>query len=1092
MTTTNFRRPLPVDDCPRLEFPALLERFPHLRQAMRDEYDEEDDDSELLERFDGEQVLLIEGDAELDAAWLQSVADAGVNHVAITGSARADSPPRALLYVGGDLHCHDWQASAESSLVVDGRIVARDCVVFFADDDEATRQPRPARIETPWLFSWFFSIEPLQLSPDTAVFILADHDHGQSLKQTLPNPVINWHEAIHLLRDELQYVVEAHWHDAHSWRLDAIREALAAGRPVLRDGVSLAALPICQRAEDLARIGERRAAYLQLRRAAAIAPAFYRVHARRVDLLFEAGAFEQALACARRAADLFPARQTALADGALNDGALAALRAQRFDDAIEIATRSLARHTGEELAKTRATAHRLRGEALFRRGDADAARRDLEAAIALNPRQNGARWMLGLWHHLHGDASCSRELHDAAAGDDDKFAPAYDTHRDTDFLHAAATRVDWDDADLDAEAPAAPDEAFWRRLIEASGPGELVRVPVALRSGSLCLAAVSAAPAGRADFAVSIPAAVFTREMALELARRSAANLAWIPPSLVDKALCLATPEGQGFELAQVPADLIDADICRHAIRAGERIANIPPAHVDTELCREAVARHVYDIDHVPPALRTEDLYVLAIAHGGCYYIENHLPSRWRTNAMFKRAIGLHKAALDGIPGKLFDAELFAHAQALYGQDADWPAIVERHGQAACRSNEYGKAAEHCWRVFWDEPFMLAEIARDGYNLAPYDIPPELFTPAITEACHRHEKIHLDRIPPAFVTEAMCESFIREYADLLREVPLERRSVDVCRIAVIHERAQLAAVPAALHAEVMDELLGHLPPGGVAPEGLLARAGLKFGRGKPAVASWKLLERGRGELMREAPDFARAEADLRAVAASPVAEDEAEAQALRDEAQYLLGYIAYRQGRTDDAEALRRRAGRGEDWDAYAGFDPKAGKPTANFEAASFDRAMHETERATESGDLAAAWEAVIEAERLLTSAGVQEPAAWAHVLDKQRWLSFELGRLDVNEAVCRAAVARLGPVPLWAYLPGDNTVRHTLRSALHRLAMLTLDADPPASLAALQEAQAQMRRVWSLRGPTEDDDVLEPFREGRDRLRERIAATEG
>src|SRR6185436_18912587 len=146
------------------------------------------------------------------------------------------------------------------------------------------------------------------------------------------------------------------------------------------------------------------------------------------------------------------------------------------------------------------------------------------------------------------------------------------------------------------------------------------------------------------------------------------------------------------------------------------------------------------------------------------------------------------------------------------------------------------------------------------------------------------------------------------------------------------------------------------------------------------------------------------------------------------------------------AEALRRASGYPGDWSAYAHFDPKAGKQTADFDAAAFDRTMHELELSIETHDLETAWASAGDAERLLAASGVQESAAWAQVLDKQRWLSHELQRWDTNEAVCRAVVGRLGTAQLWAFLGSDDVVRHALRAAIYRLAMITLEAEPPAS----------------------------------------------
>ena len=105
-----------------------------------------------------------------------------------------------------------------------------------------------------------------------------------------------------------------------------------------------------------------------------------------------------------------------------------------------------------------------------------------------------------------------------------------------------------------------------------------------------------------------------------------------------------------------------------------------------------------------------------------------------------------------------------------------------------------------CWSAFWDEPFILEQISRDGYALGPWEIPDALFTQAIADACNSSERflIHLDSIPYRFVTQAMCERFIREYPDMLGHVPVTFRNAAICLAAVKKEAENLRLVPLAL------------------------------------------------------------------------------------------------------------------------------------------------------------------------------------------------------------------------------------------------------------------------------------------------------
>jgi tetratricopeptide (TPR) repeat protein len=1086
-TPTPLAAARPVAQCQRITLDDFFARCPQASPH----WDEAATES-LHEWLGDDEVLLIEGDCALDPQWLADFQESDAAALVVTGNASLACPPERLLWVGGDLHCHHFNGTHGHWLRVGGRMVATHHVSYWMEDDGITRQPPAMVIDTPVLYTWYFDVGPLVLPPTAVAFVMSHNwapTHGAC-------PVLNWHEAVHVLRDDCQSHVGADWHNTHCWdvqRIDVLRDQ---GESPYKPGIALhAAWPWQVDAADLLAIGEPQQAYGHYRRAAELSPGDGRLHLALGELLCEAGAYEQSLAHFERAAGLFPARQTGLVNEGLTEAARAAVRCRRLGDAVRWASLSIEHNRSAEEPKVRTMALRARGEALLLQGKWHEAEADLLAAADLDPSNRSVSWLLGLCAHHQGQVGRAQELHTQACERDARFTAPYEVHANTDFLFAPPVHVDWGVQPVPT-THLQRDATFWGRLCAAKGAEALHRVPTEMRTRSLCLALAQAAAPGERELVQAIPAPVIDPEIALALARLHADNLAHLPPECITREVCLATPvEEGGFSLSHVPAAVLDREVVRHALRCGEDLSEVPPQWVDEGMCMDAVQSSSDNIFQVPTALRTEKLWAMAVAHGGTWFIANKLPSRWRCHAVFKQAVALQKKALDQIPGKWFDAELFEHAQALYGEDEDWPDIISRHGQQACRDDKYSSCAKDCWSVFWDETFMLEQVARQAYQLSAYEIPERLFTPAIAKACFEREPIHLASIPKAFITDAMCERFIERYADMLADVPFARRTVEVCAVAVASELGQMRLVPAALHAQVMDRLLGGIRPGGDLAQEMQVRGHRPEAiEALRAVAPQRMMERARGWLMLDVPRVAQAQADLQAALLASQTHlheiwEPSEIEAFQAELHYLLGYCAHLQGLGDAAQEHRAASGLLSAAHEYTSFDPRIGKQTADFDRQSFDEAMHMAEAEIEGDRLADAWAATQEAELLLRQAGQDDPYLWAHVLDKQRWLSFELERWGDNTAVCQAVVQRLEKVAVWAYSMEGDTVRHALRAALHRLAAIVLTQEPPAPAAQLEQALGQVTQAIGMRGPCEDEEATHGFEQTRAGLLLRLAA---
>lgn len=1024
---------------PRLTLEQVIERFPEFVAAFADEDD--------LEYYEDCEIVLLEGNFTVDENWLAPLPVGA--YLVVDGHLKVNGRPRQLLYVSGDLHCTFINISGGPP-VIGGRLFASGYVNLSAEDDGITRDDVVSlRIVTPLLFVWFYEVNRLEISPDTVIFIVADGDYCDELN--LPNPIFAWHEGIHALRPELQSLVYWSGYDGACWDLESIRKAWVAGDSILREGFDTAALPDCADAAAAGKMNDLRTAFLFYKRAAQVAPAYHRAWLGMANTLWNAGACEQALPHYLRAASLFPERQYGLPNEGLNGAALCAIRCRQWPQAIDLATRSITHneHADHETAY-RAQAYRLRAEARLLSGDMIGAQADLESALTFNAGHGTANWLMGLIHHLNGDAPKAQAAQRRAAQVRKEFNHPYGrSATSTDFLSPPATTVDWDDLPINSLLPV-KDEAYWCQYV-ANEPMWLARVPMDMRTQALCEGLVASAGTEPARFSAFIPEAVFTADMAVSLARKCSANLQWIPSRLMHSALCRQTPEDDKFCLKHVPEALHDRNLCLHAVRCGASLEDVPPDLIDREMCEAAVKRHCYQIEHAPATYLDEALYVLAMAHADPYFVDNHAPSIYKSTATLRKVIEQSFTALDAVPGKLFNAELFAHAQSLYGSHPDWPEILARHGQAACR--ERGHCAEKCWLVFWDEPFMLKQIRHPKYHLGPYEIPRSHFTESIAKACFKRDPIHLASIPVEFVTSAMCKRFIREYADHLADVPVKFRDRSVCVTALIEKADQSVLVPAGIHAAVFDELF--------------TRHRDDFDMG------WLLVERGRGQLMAQPPRLQAAAADFTAALQG---QGEEYSQQHKAEADFLLGYCKHLGG--DLAEATQHLLASGHKV-TYDALDLTADKQTADFDRPRFDELMRESGRMGESGDWNNAYANVLAAELLLKNAGVSSPVSWAFVFDHKRWISYELALWDVNEATCHEAIERLEKLTLWDYVQSDNVIRHTLRACYNRLGARVLDADAP-SLTELQTGLQWVERAFALKGAAEDDSVHDEFHQFR------------
>ena len=1066
----------------QISMEEFVERYPKVMEDILIE-----DLEEFMEDHADDTIYVIPGDVTLTEADTAKLSE-DYDKIVVEGCLRAAVNPTNLLYVKGDLYC-DFMSLDESLLVVDGQAFAKYYVSLNAEDDCHMRSAPTLRVDTPLLFSWFYKIDRLTLSPETIIFILGT-DYCKKL--VLPNIIFPWHDAVYVLKPEVTEYVGDHYHDYASWDLEIIADALKNGESIFIDGFNVKAMEYQASARMLIAAKDYRSAYLTYKKAAGLFPGYYQGWFGMAIALQEAGAFAQAVPICQEAVKRFPTDQTGLVNYAADHGAWMAIRTQQPETALTFATHSL-EHNKSEDQESRSTAYRFRAEALYRLNRIQEATDDVDAALALKKDYSTANWLKGLLLHRTGKSIEAKKYHQLAAEGYERFSSAsYDEEDGTEFLDDKPITVDWDNVDIANYEPPGKDEAFWHTYFSENDAMEIKRVPPALLTNALCMVIVAREATeklsnGNIPAAAYFPKTVFTRELAVALVTLNLRNLQYVPIMFVDKTLFMLGPikDYNVFDFNIVPEEIVDADICLHAVRCGATLESLPPAWINKEICFASVEYHSYSLEHVPAALLTDELYFAAMINGNKYFFKSRLPNRYKTPEMLARAIAHDKRALHSIPGNLFDAKLLVLAEQLYGDDEDWTEILAQHGCAtADKSGCLGAAAEICWSVFWDEAFMLRHIKKESRRLSPYEIPENCYSQGIAEACFENQPIHLDSIPSKWITSEMCASFIEKYPDMLDHIPVAMRTEAICTPAVKKKSETLSLVPLAMRTVALcvialeqdggdGDLDKYIPPDiAVAVFDILITR-----HSKDSNLDKLYVQRGDAKLNQVIRDIAGALDDYRNVAAKK--DHESVVQDSIEEALYSIGYCHHLRGEMVEAEIWRAKLADEAAWPPYADLSFSRPAEVVDFSKRQFDALIQEYVDAMKIDNYQAGYEIILAAEQMLTKTGTSNPVLWAVVFGGKHDATYELDMWDEHIDCCRAAVDRLGKLNLWAYLSSDDIIRLTLRKAYERLGTWPLQDDAP-SLEALSDGLALVNKAMTLRGGGEKESCLYSLYDGR------------
>ncbi|UOD28661.1 tetratricopeptide repeat protein [Massilia violaceinigra] len=908
----------PVSGYPTITIADFIAHFPHVKT---NEEAAGDGDYAFSDYHADVSIILLTGDVFISQERLKDLHENFHLKLAVDGNLHVDGAPANLFYVSGDVFCTSVDlAIFDLHEPVGGAIAASDCAWIVGEEPALVLDPPLVRLETPYLFACWYRVGPMALSPSTVLFICGEWWYSGAFAE--PRAVFIGAPMVFVLDQRFLFTFEHATANEPQWRKGEIESALRAGEDILRKEISMASVPFALGAADAILLGDYRNAYLLYKQAAAVSPGDYTAWCGMADALFSQGAFAQALPLYQQASALFPDNQTGMVNEAAQNAALCAVRCGDPATAVRMATLAIGHATTlREDPSELSFAYELRAEAYLQMNDLALAGADLTHALAIDPGTGYGNWLMGALHYRRDELALAAACQGRAVAVNSAFAAPYASHAGVDFLHPPQVEVDWTSQPGSAGVAPVRDEAFWGVYLRYQDPNCIARVPVELRTPALCMAVLEQYSWGpNVSFTQYFPDAAFTREMAENMVRRSPSNIADVPARLVDAALLdLVANSEHGLRLSHLPPHMIDHAVCLRAVMGGE------------------------DLGQVPPELLDDAMRAAAVLHIGVH--ASQLPA-WATRPVLRLAVATYKQALDSIPCFAFDRDLYELAHATWGVEADWPEIVARHGQAACLDDNFWTgAARTCWRVFWDEAFILRQMARtDGAHLRPEHIAPECMTRKVAEACLAQHPDCLEYIPAIWISQSACERFIAAYPKRLGSVPVAMRTASICAAAMQAAPGQLALVPIALRsvAFCVAAVRADSACADEVPNALMRAvfAILLEQHGDELDRDWLTLRRGDGALCAEPPDIDLALADFHTVAEAPASADFDGDEVA--EAQWMIGYCHHLRGMHAEAALWREKSGFEEGYDE-TGFDEPVAPCDADTRPADRDAALPPT-----------------------------------------------------------------------------------------------------------------------------------------------------
>ncbi|RUT71068.1 tetratricopeptide repeat protein [Flavobacterium cupreum] len=715
-----------------------------------DEDEEDEDDTEYPD------MLYFEGDITLSESQLKALEKENYHfNIAVKGNFTLEGHFYTgcnNLWVSGNFYC-DSLTNAES-LRVKGKIIARYYVFFLSDDDEALRSTSKLKIETPYIFSWFYDLSNITLNRDAIVFILCDEDDYEEM--ALKNFCFYWHDEIFALKPELLYTIDNPGHDAIIWDFKILYKTLQKGESIFIEGLDPNSLLLEKQAEEYERLDRYKEAFAIRKQQLKLSPAYYTAWYNAGMLLYNLGAYEQAIPYFDKAANLFPEEFKIFDNNAPVFSAFARVRLGQLDEALKWADFSIDKNEYATLDLS----YRVRAEAYILNEDWDKAKADLDIALKLEYDQEGSsNWLMGLVYHHFGDAQNEHKYHELAKKADKTLEANYQTHRNTDFFYQTAIKVDWLDEEIEI-GEIIKDADYWAHFLEEGGYGQLKEVPEEFRTLDICLKIIKGTPSQNyvANAKYFPKDLLTTTELIEALLEQGIHNLRYIPKNCITKELLLKS-KGTFCNPQNIPEKLWDHELCNWAVSATGNLNELPQRLLNYDLCLKAVQFHQYAIRYVPDCYRNEQMYLTAVAYS---HDRNYdIPSKYYRPEMICKAIDINPMAIDTLPGNYIDELVFNHAKQKIDPDIFAP-LAHKHGVNFREHFDRPTLKEDCWEIFWDEKLILNELSKKFSEISGDDIPEKKYTQAIADAVFKNNPYDLKYIPRKFISAEMAAQVLRK------------------------------------------------------------------------------------------------------------------------------------------------------------------------------------------------------------------------------------------------------------------------------------------------------------------------------------------
>jgi predicted DNA-binding WGR domain protein len=967
--------------------------------------------------------------------------------------------------------------------------------VAWGPDDEVVHKMRSRKINAPHFVSWFYDLECYEIGPDTVITALYNQDTLDYYKTK--NTFLAWHNYALAFRSEFCYVVESEHYDMLGLNTRELYRALKNGQPIWKEGVTEKGIRLVEQGMHIHGTDAQAESYHLYKEAIAAAPGYYLGYFKAGEVLFAAKAYAQASVFFKQGIPLSP-EKLHYDYGCIGWAAMCEVRLGNYAEAIEIAR--LARDTDY-------FPMRVLGEALILQGKMDEAKVVLEKSVEIRSVFSN-QWLLGLLYHLKGDKKKAMAHYDIASYNSKRAQP-YEQQQDLHYFYGDNVTVNWDTA---GPSKVVKDQAYWQEFYNAGQVtfDKLLAVPEEFRTSEMLLTLLSQ-PDVTGDVVKYMSPSLYTQEIILlAVNRKSPLSYSDIPAEFLTDEVFAVHPHGVDLEY-------------------------LPEEKKTYELCFKQVVFNQYNYRYIPDAFKDERMNIALIAGGALEDVHyKDLPGKYYTYEYIIQAIDLGINVINSIPAKLVSKEVYEYALAKYGQEREWPFIVDRNNRERWRYGsrsdvadmgknmlQYGSdVVKHVdvrqinkhsyayykkylpalnvpaweerkditngyiaekefdydilskvWACFWDEAFIIKAIKAEAHL---YSVPAQYITAKIVEAALNKSGYDFPYVPKEMLTPELVEKVFSEsdYSEL-DAVPLAMRTMPICALAVGKSATEFKYVPLVLRdPEFCAAVVARKPAMKI------------YVPKQHYAATFDIVDKRFGK--RVDAGFVLVNWGLGLILNGEYEQAVKKLERVKDEYQheavYYMGWGAYLRGDEKTAKELWKQSQEiakkadiyDEDWIKfpYAEFQVPEVPGVYEFSQAEFDKQMMEASLLVQNKLYEEAITLLQKIEQLLKDAQSGEMRLWAYVWDHQRYALYEAGQKEESLAVCRHMIEELSKVTLWEYLEEHNAIRAALRNANNSLAYRCYEKGDIAQ--GLKHSKASMKTVSSI----EDKSVLNPFYE--------------